>query len=112
MTADTFHITAHWCVKLKFRRVALTTLSVTLWALRDLNTLVCAFAGANQLLWYYADLEKQRCYQEHLESGQLVSPDIHTTTLSPLANGSNYYIPQNIIQQDINHCLAWRRFSK
>lgn len=62
--------------------------------------------GANQLLWYYADLEKQRCYneQETIKAA--------TEGVTP-ANGSFTTInPQpGVIQHDINHCLAWRRFA-
>eukprot|EP00095_Tigriopus_kingsejongensis_P000849 maker-scaffold1971_size23625-snap-gene-0.2 protein:Tk00849 transcript:maker-scaffold1971_size23625-snap-gene-0.2-mRNA-1 annotation:"transient receptor potential-gamma protein isoform x7" len=55
--------------------------------------------GANQLLWYYADLEKQRCYnqQESIES--------------ELMYDNSSYSQPGVIQHDINHCLAWRRFA-
>ena len=59
------------------------------------------FPGANQLLWYYADLEKQRCYH---------GKPLQSATLLP---GNVTVLPQpGVIQHDINHCLAWRRFAK
>ncbi|KAH8404922.1 hypothetical protein KR222_010490 [Zaprionus bogoriensis] len=45
-------------------------------------------SGLNQLLWYYADLEKKRCPE--------VSPSLLLST-----NGTN----------DPNACIVWRRFS-
>lgn len=57
------------------------------------------FSGANQLLWYYADLEKQRCYN------QQKGIEIQDALPGNLSNA-------NTIQVDINHCLAWRRFAK
>lgn len=44
------------------------------------------FTGMNQLLWYYADLEKQKCY--HLPSGL---PDFDNNEKA---------------------CSIWRRFAK
>ena len=56
--------------------------------------------GANQLLWYYADLEKKRCIeQQNDDDGD---------------DGffSNNNTQHNMIDHDINHCLAYRRFAK
>ena len=65
------------------------------------------FSGANQLLWYYADLEKKRCYanmaEESATTESFLSGNISKANISGYANP---------IQQDINHCLAWRRFAK
>jgi hypothetical protein len=69
----------------------------------------CFFSpGANQLLWYYADLEKQRCFSDQLTS-------IGKGNFSqPIGNISyaNYTGGSGPIIHDINHCLAWRRFAK
>ncbi|CAB4062119.1 TRPC4 [Lepeophtheirus salmonis] len=59
--------------------------------------------GANQLLWYYADLEKQRCYNEHENLAHTLEKEIPIANFSAFANKA--------LQQDINHCLAWRRFA-
>jgi len=60
--------------------------------------------GANQLLWYYADLEKKACHREH---GYITTP-----APGEAMNETKTYVPPGkIIQQDINHCLAFRRFS-
>lgn len=63
--------------------------------------------GANQLLWYYADLEKQRCYREQRgePEPELLLPG--NVTYGPELAG---FAP--LIRHDINHCLAWRRFAK
>ena len=95
--------------------------------------------GANQLLWYYADLEKQRCYNDNEVSGsESESAQISTASgfaaaaaappnerymdaaaaaaaaaaHSVQANVSSVDGQAGIIQHDINHCLAWRRFAK
>lgn len=47
------------------------------------------FLGLNQLLWYYADSEKQRCWQE---TGDKLN--------------------HNQTEPDSNACTIWRRFSK
>ena len=64
--------------------------------------------GANQLLWYYADLEKKRCYnQDH--PNEAVSPASHMLQGNiSIANVTGFAE----IEKDINHCLAWRRFAK
>lgn len=49
---------------------------------------VCVCAGLNQLLWYYADMEKKKC-----------------TTGAPLA-AANGTLP------DPDACIVWRRFAK
>ena len=66
------------------------------------------FSGANQLLWYYADLEKKRCYANMAEESAATTESFLSGNISK-ANISGYANP---IQQDINHCLAWRRFAK
>jgi len=58
-------------------------------------------AGANQLLWYYADLEKQQCMMEQKGIKN-----------KPLLTGNFTYGTDGVIRHDINHCLAWRRFAK
>ena len=65
---------------------------------------IFVFPGANQLLWYYADLEKQRCYSDQ-------SSDDATPTPALTGNVTVGPLPQTI-EHDINHCLAWRRFAK
>ena len=47
------------------------------------------FSGLNQLLWYYADLEKKKC---------------------PTA--SAYTQTSNVTNTDQNACIVWRRFAK
>jgi len=47
-------------------------------------------SGLNQLLWYYADLEKKRC------------PEVSPTSVLLHMNGTT----------DPNACIVWRRFSK
>ncbi len=61
-------------------------------------------SGANQLLWYYADLERQRCFDE--QKG--------VKRESNLIQGTNetIYGQEDVIKHDINHCLAYRRFAK
>jgi hypothetical protein len=66
--------------------------------------------GANQLLWYYADLEKQRCYTDQM---QQTSKAANFTSLTPPANFSYANMTGGTgLVHDINHCLAWRRFAK
>ena len=62
-------------------------------------------SGANQLLWYYADLEKQRCYDQH--NGVEKEAPLLPGNIS-VANVTGN---QNTVPIDINHCLAWRRFA-
>ena len=69
-------------------------------------------SGANQLLWYYADMEKQRCYaqEEEIDEDQNVDLDSYQGGFANVTIGP---MPQpGVIQHDINHCLAWRRFAK
>ena len=47
--------------------------------------------GLNQLLWYYADMEKKRC---------------PTAMLYPSSSGSSN------VTTDSNACIVWRRFAK
>lgn len=47
----------------------------------------------NQLLWYYADMEKQRC--------------VFSTNPAPTINGGN-----KTTTTDPDACLVWRRFAK
>ena len=62
-------------------------------------------SGANQLLWYYADLEKHRCYDQH--NGVEKEAPLLPGNIS-VANVTGN---QNTVPIDINHCLAWRRFA-
>ena len=66
------------------------------------------FSGANQLLWYYADLEKKRCYNQHLEN--VTTRAFHKGSNLAIANITGNAEPY--IEIEINHCLAWRRFAK
>ena len=70
-------------------------------------------SGANQLLWYYADLERMKCITEN-EYGpdgngttavQLRDPGMPNSTETP-------EIRPDFPPPEINHCLAWRRFAK
>ena len=72
-----------------------------------LNHNYCFFTGANQLLWYYADLEKQRCYNQDEKP-----PDPLTQLLPGNISVANVTGNFKTIEVDINHCLAWRRFAK
>ena len=72
--------------------------------------------GANQLLWYYADLEKKKCYASVDNDGNRI---VATTALSEnvfeysSANYSTTTSPKpDFPPPEINHCLAWRRFAK
>ena len=64
---------------------------------------MCFLTGANQLLWYYAELERQRCYNQ-TENTVHHLPD-NVSSWEELTG-------QDSIEIDINHCLAWRRFAK
>merc|ERR1719507_1423993 len=61
----------------------------------------------NQLLWYYAELERQRCL---LDSG-------NNTTLDPAVYGGGRksnkmaYARDDRVVIEINHCLAYRKFA-
>ena len=68
------------------------------------------FVGANQLLWYYADLEKQRCYDNQHKGFEV--QDAAAVLLPGNISIANITGNANPIQVDINHCLAWRRFAK
>ena len=72
--------------------------------------------GANQLLWYYADLEKKKCYASVDDDGVRI---VATTALSDIvleASSANYSTTTSpkpdFPPPEINHCLAWRRFAK
>lgn len=71
------------------------------------------FKGANQLLWYYADLERKQC--EHSEDPP--EPGYGNITMTALGvpipgmQNTTMYKP-DLPPPDINHCLAWRRFAK
>ena len=65
--------------------------------------------GANQLLWYYADLEKQRCYTDQMQQMGKASNFSQPASNYSFANLTGGNGP---IIHDINHCLAWRRFAK
>jgi hypothetical protein len=67
------------------------------------------------LLWYYADLEKQRCYLDQAGLFGELPPSMGMQSHLQLQAEANHtvYGPHNrIIDHDINHCLAWRRFAK
>ena len=66
-------------------------------------SLAPTFKGANQLLWYYADLEKKRCIEQQDDGDGGGGGD------GSLSNNNTQY---NMIDHDINHCLAYRRFAK
>ena len=72
------------------------------------NCTTSIFSGANQLLWYYADLEKKRCYNQHLEN--VTTRAFHKGSNLAIANITGNAEPY--IEIEINHCLAWRRFAK
>ena len=72
------------------------------------NNCTTIFSGANQLLWYYADLEKKRCYNQHLEN--VTTRAFHKGSNLAIANITGNAEPY--IEIEINHCLAWRRFAK
>ena len=81
----------------------------------------------NQLLWYYADLEKQKCLED-IETDSLTQTDI----LQHIGGRKSNKVPSNLIlfsilihrlmkafyersEQiviEINHCLAYRKFAK
>ena len=76
--------------------------------------LIILILGANQLLWYYADLEKQKCYHSKDESGERI---VATTALSEevytdYANSTSQPPKPDFPPPEINHCLSWRRFAK
>ncbi len=93
-------------------------------AYRTMLSLLSFPLGANQLLWYYADLEKQRCYQTQDDKpggGVLGAAAANMSTAASAASAASAaanevtnttYGADDIIQHDINHCLAWRRFAK
>ncbi|XP_023336908.1 transient receptor potential-gamma protein [Eurytemora carolleeae] len=62
--------------------------------------------GMNQLLWYYAELEKQKCVED--------SGNNNITTIENLTGGRKNnrmaYEKNDKIVVEINHCLAYRRF--
>lgn len=55
---------------------------------RNINVNTQRLLGLNQLLWYYADMEKKRCPTE-----MAYPPNANVTT-------------------DSNACIVWRRFAK
>ena len=59
--------------------------------------------GMNQLLWYYADLEKKKCIEDQQENS-----DINENSFSSNSTAGQF----DMIDHDINHCLAYRRFAK
>ena len=81
--------------------------------------------GMNQLLWYYADLEKQACMEDlrahsnnqttmHAVSGRKSNKvrlrvNLHTEYKISLQMA---YERDDRITIEINHCLAYRKFAK
>lgn len=61
--------------------------------------------GMNQLLWYYADLEKQAC----MERG---NNGTEGTALSGRKSSKMAFEREDKIVIEINHCLAYRKFAK
>lgn len=53
--------------------------------------------GMNQLLWYYADMEKKRC-------------DSQSNPANGTQNVGN--TSQNVGSTDPDACVVWRRFAK
>lgn len=70
------------------------------------------------MLWYYADLEKKECLKTHLQNSTLtiaaekagMDPNSNITLAVAAAAAALPYKPS--LKPDIDHCLAWRRFSK
>ena len=81
-------------------------------------TLVCfAFAcGMNQLLWYYADMEKQVCIVQSktLANGSwaysYANPTAHLNVSGPIISdrGRRMFMPKSANEA----CIAYRKFSK
>ena len=67
------------------------------------NLTLYFISGANQLLWYYADLEKKKCIEDQQENS-----DINENSFSSNSTAGQF----DMIDHDINHCLAYRRFAK
>ena len=82
----------------------------------------------NQLLWYYADLEKQKCLED-IETDSLSPTDLlqhiggrksnkvqqySSLILFSTSNHSMkaFYERSEQIVIEINHCLAYRKFAK
>ena len=64
----------------------------------------------NQLLWYYADLEKKQCIED-MKNNQMAEVDF----LADLGGrkSSKMAVERNDqIVIEINHCLAYRKFAK
>ena len=71
--------------------------------------------GANQLLWYYADLEKQKCYNSiDPETGEriVMTTEVSTIVTEGYTNSTTPKPKPDFPPPEINHCLAWRRFAK
>ena len=65
--------------------------------------------GMNQLLWYYADLEKQAC-MEDLRAHTNNQTTMHA--VSGRKSNKMSYERDDRITIEINHCLAYRKFAK
>jgi len=63
--------------------------------------------GMNQLLWYYADLEKQKCLEDMKDSPAETMFQIGGRKSSKVA----YERSDGEIVIEINHCLAYRKFA-
>merc|ERR550534_464796 len=65
--------------------------------------------GMNQLLWYYADLEKKRCLED-VEKNRFSS-------IEAVSSASRKHSSQMMVEREdritieINHCLAYRKFA-
>ena len=65
--------------------------------------------GMNQLLWYYADLEKQACMDD-LKAHSNNQTTMHA--VSGRKSNKMAYERDDKITIEINHCLAYRKFAK
>merc|ERR1719210_1809889 len=63
----------------------------------------------NQLLWYYADLEKQKCLED-IETDSLSPTDLLQHIGGRKSNKAFYERSEQIVIE-INHCLAYRKFA-
>ena len=69
-----------------------------------------SFKGANQLLWYYADLEKKKCLNKAVDEG-IVATTALSAEILEYANSTSPPKP-DFPPPEIDHCLTWRRFAK
>merc|ERR1719320_1397005 len=60
--------------------------------------------GLNQLLWYYADMEKKKCIEDMNDRRGM-------TGMNGRKSSKMAYEVNNEIVIEINHCLAYRKFA-